>query len=571
MDDSTHEKSLDNSADQVDLHTSTPDRKEPNDAQKEAPNSPSNVELDFKFPKPEAILKKNITIGKYLNEVKVKRTEISFKDIDLKVYNDPVHGHIQTNKACQAIVDTPQFQRLRFLRKLGMVYFVFPGAAHNRFEHSLGTCHLAGMFVRALQSNQPFLGITERDILCVEIAALCHDLGHGILSDFYLQQFMPKYRQNKSPIKREKLSVKMFEALLEENGLYTKEGGGRLRDDFGLDNDDIEFIKEQILGEEKYKDGTWILKGRGKEKEYLYEIVSNKRTGIDVDEFDCLARDCHHIGIKNNFDYARYIKFARVIEVDGKMQICIRHKESTNLYNMFYTKYTLHRSAYQHKVKCAIEAMVNNALDKANPHMNLSKWHKDTKEFLKLTDNVLFEILYSNEENLKESKKLIERIFSRELYVTAYESRLMSPEALEHYGGGNDESISQKILQLAKEIGVPLSNEDFIVDVARINFGMNNSNPLAKLMVYRKNDVDAASPLNPEELSQILAPSKFKEIIVRVYSTKSDKDESIRKVCEKMFNVNVQSSGHLEDQCSPQQPFCVVKDVLHSVVSIKLG
>lgn len=65
---------------------------------------------------------------------------------------------------------------------LGTCYFVFPGASHNRFEHSIGTCVLAGMMLQHLQSSQPELEITDRDILVVKVAALCHDLGNCLFS-----------------------------------------------------------------------------------------------------------------------------------------------------------------------------------------------------------------------------------------------------------------------------------------------------------------------------------------------------------------------------------------------------
>ncbi|XP_035169567.1 deoxynucleoside triphosphate triphosphohydrolase SAMHD1-like [Oxyura jamaicensis] len=56
----------------------------------------------------------------------------------MKVFNDPVHGHIEMHPLLVRIIDTPQFQRLRYIKQLGGTYFVFPGASHNRFEHSLG-------------------------------------------------------------------------------------------------------------------------------------------------------------------------------------------------------------------------------------------------------------------------------------------------------------------------------------------------------------------------------------------------------------------------------------------------
>lgn len=56
------------------------------------------------------------------------------------------------------------------------------------------------------------------------------------------------------------------------------------------------------------------------------QIVSNKRNSIDVDKWDYFARDCHHLGIKNNFDHMRFMKFARAIQVGNEWQICIRDK-----------------------------------------------------------------------------------------------------------------------------------------------------------------------------------------------------------------------------------------------------
>jgi HD superfamily phosphohydrolase len=102
-----------------------------------------------------------------------------------KVFNDPIHGHIDLSYLTTTVIDTPQFQRLRDISQLGGTYYVFPGAASHRFEHSIGVAFLARTYVQKLRENQPELNITDVDAACVEIAGLCHDIGHGPFSHLY--------------------------------------------------------------------------------------------------------------------------------------------------------------------------------------------------------------------------------------------------------------------------------------------------------------------------------------------------------------------------------------------------
>ena len=97
-----------------------------------------------------------------------------------KLLNDPIHGHIFVDDDLLCVIDTPHFQRLRDLKQLGTSYFVFPGACHNRFEHSIGVAHLAAQLLDHLIANQPELNITPKERFLVTLAALCHDLGQTL-------------------------------------------------------------------------------------------------------------------------------------------------------------------------------------------------------------------------------------------------------------------------------------------------------------------------------------------------------------------------------------------------------
>ena len=102
-----------------------------------------------------------------------------------KLIFDPIHGYIELPHTCIKIIDTKYFQQLRYKKQLGAAYYVFPGASHNRFEHSIGTCYLAGKLIKQIQINQPELKISDKDVLLIMIAGLLHDIGHGLMSHLF--------------------------------------------------------------------------------------------------------------------------------------------------------------------------------------------------------------------------------------------------------------------------------------------------------------------------------------------------------------------------------------------------
>ncbi|ETE61363.1 SAM domain and HD domain-containing protein 1, partial [Ophiophagus hannah] len=391
-----------------------------------------------------------------------------------KVFNDPIHGHIEIHPLLVRIIDTPQFQRLRYIKQLGGTYYVFPGASHNRFEHSLGVSHLAGRLVQALQERQPELNIDQRDILCVQIAGLCHDL-------------------ETSKRKHEQASVQMFEHLIDSNNLKPD------MEKYGLKLDeDIHFIKEQIASPVQEESGgkEWPYRGRFKNKSFLYEIVANKTSGIDVDKWDYFARDCHHLGIQNNFDYERFIKFARVCKVKDMMHICTRDKEVGNLYDMFHTRNCLHRRAYQHKVGNIIETMITNAFLKADPHIKI-----------KGSGGKVFQISTALEDMEAYTKLTGECVDSPEILITLS----MRSIFLTFQFCGNVFPLKLQIL----------SKTRYFCRVIEMDYGMKKRNPINSVRFYCKYDITQAVKITREQVSKLL-PEKFAEQIIRVYCKKTD-------------------------------------------------
>src|SRR5262249_10325362 len=99
-----------------------------------------------------------------------------------KEINDPVWGTIAVSSPEVAILDSPIFQRLRYVRQLGVVHWVYPGAVHTRFEHAIGVLHVAERMLDAINRSAHFASITgpvdSTLRAVVRLAALMHDSGH---------------------------------------------------------------------------------------------------------------------------------------------------------------------------------------------------------------------------------------------------------------------------------------------------------------------------------------------------------------------------------------------------------
>jgi HD superfamily phosphohydrolase len=93
-----------------------------------------------------------------------------------EILRDPLWNNIRVDELTLELVDTEVFQRLRYVRQLGLAYLVYPGATHSRFEHALGAYHLASNTLSMLCSSGA--QISEQDQTIVRAAALLHDVGH---------------------------------------------------------------------------------------------------------------------------------------------------------------------------------------------------------------------------------------------------------------------------------------------------------------------------------------------------------------------------------------------------------
>ncbi|EYC11617.1 hypothetical protein Y032_0050g2006 [Ancylostoma ceylanicum] len=326
--------------------------------------------------------------------------------LDKREVQDMVHGPISLFHPLDRVVDTREFQRLRELKQQGVTYFVYPCSTHSRFVHSLGTYWLAYKFVESLKRD-PSLNITGQDHLCVSMAALCHDLGHGPFSHLFDGAF--REASGAPPYTHESLSILILRRIVSDPEIRAA-----LEQYLGTGQEfetNMAFIEEIISSEKFDSNGTWLPRGRPVEKAFLYDVVANSNDSIDVDKFEYLVRDSFCAGIPipfNKHSIERLTENARVLPDPnrGFPRICYAKKVADIVLSVGDSRQMLHNLLYQHRVVCAIEAMVVKAMTLADKHLsymgddgvsyNLSEVTHNLEAYLKTTDAVLRDVCTLN-------------------------------------------------------------------------------------------------------------------------------------------------------------------------------
>jgi hypothetical protein len=205
-----------------------------------------------------------------------------------KVIRDPVHGLISLRpdeSYLLELIDTPEFQRLRRIRQLGVSNITYPGAEHTRFAHSLGVLNFAARILERLKSRyrshkeiSDLIQIHERTI---KAAALLHDTGHGPFSHMIERAF----RSTSKHEARTALIVIAEESKVSEVLLR-----------HGIDPDQVRSVI----------DGTFPIR-------FLRDIVSSQ---LDADRMDYLLRDAMMTGVKYGSYDAEWIIHALCLGLD---------------------------------------------------------------------------------------------------------------------------------------------------------------------------------------------------------------------------------------------------------------
>ncbi|EGF86114.1 HD domain-containing protein [Gemella haemolysans] len=240
---------------------------------------------------------------------------------ETKVLKDPVHSYIHIHyEVIWNCLDSKEFQRLRRIRQLGGDFQVYPTAEHSRFSHSLGVYEIVRRMVTEIKSL--CVELTEYEKVCVMLAGLLHDVGHGPFSHAF------EHVTNHS---HEEYTAKIILGNTELNSILRAVSRK-------LPEDIVSIIQHTH------------------ENDILNQIVSGQ---LDADRMDYLLRDSYFTATSyGQFDLERILRTMRVRKTsEGRKVIVVKHTGIHSVEDYIMARYQMYWQVYYHPVARSYEAV----------------------------------------------------------------------------------------------------------------------------------------------------------------------------------------------------------------------
>lgn len=242
----------------------------------------------------------------------------------MEIIRDPVWNNVRVDSLALELVATPPFQRLRYVRQLGLAHLVYPGATHTRFEHALGAYHLARRALALLEERREFERLPPDECDITRLAALLHDVGHYPFSH----------------------------ALEEIGALHHEEVARPL-----VTEGPVAAALTRALGADAPARVLALI--RGESASPLQGLISGS---FDLDKLDYLKRDAFMCGVSYGaIDVDRLLHSLVVLDVSdrgaGGREVGLVEKGLAALESLLFAKYQMYRNVYWHHAVRSATAM----------------------------------------------------------------------------------------------------------------------------------------------------------------------------------------------------------------------
>lgn len=334
----------------------------------------------------------------------------------VKYINDPVYGGIGITKLELELIDTPVFQRLRGLRQLARVNFVFPGAEHSRYVHSLGVLYIMSLMTEHLLKRED---ISEDDAVKMRVAALLHDIGHYPLS--HLGESVYGYCKDNENAN----DIVELESSYEKKPLY------ELASSHSKSADHEQLGKYIVINNKQI---SAILKKNNINPIEIGEIFTGEygsrnmvysqllHSSLDADRLDYLLRDSYQTGVKYGLVDLQYLVRLLMVVEDSSLtenkKVLVCNKKGQHVVEHFLmSRYFHYSQVIFHKTNASFEGMIRcmyiklvqsgkflyNSLEEIHEGINNQKFLQFTDAFL----DVAFREYYEETDD-EEYKRLYE-------------------------------------------------------------------------------------------------------------------------------------------------------------------
>lgn len=240
----------------------------------------------------------------------------------VEIIRDPLWNNVRVDAVTLRLVDTPVFQRLRYVRQLGLAYLVYPGATHTRFEHALGAYHLARTTLVMLGEQGALAALPGDEPAVVRAAALLHDVGHY-----------------------------PFSHALEEIGVEHHE---RVARPLLTEGPVAELLRAHVAPDAPERVYALV---RGTGDSPLRGLISGS---LDLDKIEYLKRDALMCGVPyGEIDVDRLLNALVVVDDPGtgRPGVGLREKGLSALESLLFAKYQMYRNVYWHHAVRSATAM----------------------------------------------------------------------------------------------------------------------------------------------------------------------------------------------------------------------
>jgi len=399
---------------------------------------------------------------------------------------DPVHGYVYVTEEEKAVIDSYPVQRLHRLRQLAGAEYVYPGANHTRFEHSVGVMYLAGRV-----AENPYISqlVSEDEIATIRIAGLLHDVGHGPFSHVFEHLLEKELDKTHEDITTWIIRNSELKDVLKKNGFKP---------------DDVSKLAVGKL----HRPG----------KAFLDQIISS---AVDVDKQDFVVRDTHHTGAEYGFiDIFRLIHTLDVM--DGNLAVDVGALSA--LESLIIARIESFKSIYFHRVGRAAQIMLALAMEKANAELGLTSF-KTPEEYLAMDDYTVWTML----RNCKKSSGIIRNLERRKLLKCAYERTFYEKDPM--VSSIFSREANRKQLQADIADAAKLDGDAVIIDVPTVPSVPYHHSVLTETMeipVFYRTQEGRRVPQRLSEISKIFETLKGFMNILRVYTDEPNRERVSR-------------------------------------------